>query len=89
MFPAAARSVCLTAPSLSPPALARAAWALHTGGVRDAAPYAAVAVEAGGYFESAQDLEDVVVAVRGGRAVLLKDVASLKDGAPPASSSCA
>ncbi len=45
----------------------------------------AVSVEAGPYFENAQDLADIVVGVRNARPVYLKEVADLRDGAPPAS----
>jgi multidrug efflux pump subunit AcrB len=44
----------------------------------------AVAVEAGPYFENAQDLAELVVGVRNAKPVFLKDVANLRDGAPPA-----
>ncbi len=39
-----------------------------------------IVVEAGGFLESARDLESVVVAERGGRTVRLSDVASVVDG---------
>ncbi|MEQ1516185.1 MAG: efflux RND transporter permease subunit, partial [Usitatibacteraceae bacterium] len=42
-----------------------------------------VAVESGPFFESAADMADLVVGVRGGKPVLLRDVATLRDGAPP------
>ena len=45
----------------------------------------AVAIESGPFFESAQDLSDLVVGVRGGKPVFLRDVAAVRDGAPPAS----
>ena len=44
-----------------------------------------VAIESGPFFESAQDLADLVVGVRGGKPVFLRDVAAVRDGAPPAS----
>ena len=43
----------------------------------------AVAIESGPFFESAQDLADLVVAVRNGRPVFLREVAVVRDGAPP------
>ena len=43
----------------------------------------AVAIESGTFFESAQDLADLVVGVRGGKPVFLRDVAAVRDGAPP------
>ena len=45
----------------------------------------AVAIESGPFFESAQDLADLVVGVHGGKPVFLRDVAAVRDGAPPAS----
>ena len=44
----------------------------------------AVALEAGPYFENAQDLAELVVGVRNAKPVFLQDVANLRDGAPPA-----
>ena len=43
----------------------------------------AVALESGAFFENAQDLSDLVVGVRGGKPVFLRDVATVRDGAPP------
>jgi multidrug efflux pump subunit AcrB len=45
----------------------------------------AVAIESGPFLENAQDLADLVVGVRGGKPVFLRDVAAVRDGAPPAS----
>jgi len=45
----------------------------------------AVAIEAGPFFESAQDIADLVVGVRTGKPVFLRDVALVRDGAPPPS----
>ncbi len=44
----------------------------------------AVALEAGPFLRDAADLADLVVAVRGGRPVFLREVADLRDGALPA-----
>jgi multidrug efflux pump subunit AcrB len=43
----------------------------------------AVTVESGPFFESAQDLVDLVVGVRNGKPVFLREVATVSDGAPP------
>jgi len=45
----------------------------------------AVQVEAGAFFQSARDLGELVVAVRGGKPVFLQDVSTLVDGPLPAS----
>ena len=45
----------------------------------------AVAIESGPFFENGEDLADLVVGVRGGKPVLLRDVADVRDGAPPSS----
>ena len=45
----------------------------------------AVAIESGSFFESAQDLADLVVGVRAGKPVFLREVATVRDGAPPPS----
>ncbi len=48
----------------------------------------AIAIESGPFFEKAEDLADLVVGVSkpvGGRPVFLRDVASMRDGPPPAS----
>ena len=45
----------------------------------------AVAIEAGPFFESAQDIAELVVGVRAGKPVFLRDVAVVRDGAPPPS----
>ena len=42
-----------------------------------------IAVEAGPFFENAQDIADLVVGVRNGKPVFLRDVAAVRDGAPP------
>ncbi|QNP61266.1 efflux RND transporter permease subunit [Paenacidovorax monticola] len=42
-----------------------------------------VAVEAGPFIGSADELADLVVGVHGGKPVFLKDVAELRDGPPP------
>jgi multidrug efflux pump subunit AcrB len=44
----------------------------------------AIQVEAGPYLADAQDVGGVVVAVRGGRPVYLRDIAGVSDGTPPA-----
>ncbi|MBL8521653.1 MAG: efflux RND transporter permease subunit [Betaproteobacteria bacterium] len=44
----------------------------------------AVQVEAGPFIEHARELAEVVVAVRAGRPILLKQVADVRDGPPPA-----
>ncbi|MFD0668785.1 efflux RND transporter permease subunit [Ramlibacter sp. MAHUQ-53] len=44
----------------------------------------AVAVEAGPFLASAAEVADLVVAARGGKPVFLREVASVRDGAPPA-----
>ncbi|WP_395687520.1 efflux RND transporter permease subunit [Caenimonas koreensis] len=44
----------------------------------------AIALEAGPYLRDARDLGDLVVAVRNGRPVDLREVATIRDGAPPA-----
>ena len=46
----------------------------------------ALALEAGPYLGSAREVAEVVVAVREGRPVFLRDVAELRDGAPAANS---
>jgi multidrug efflux pump subunit AcrB len=43
-----------------------------------------IALEAGGFFENAQDVEHLVVASRDGRPLYLRDVADVRDGPPPA-----
>ena len=45
----------------------------------------AVAIESGPFFENGQDLADLVVGVRAGKPVFLRDVADVRDGAPPPS----
>jgi len=45
----------------------------------------AVAIESGPFFESAQDLADLVVGIRAGKPVFLREVATVRDGAPPPS----
>ncbi|HEX4859220.1 MAG TPA: efflux RND transporter permease subunit, partial [Usitatibacteraceae bacterium] len=42
-----------------------------------------VALEAGPWFENAAELAELVVGVRSGKPVYLKDVANVRDGAPP------
>lgn len=42
-----------------------------------------VAIEAGPFIGSADELADLVVGVHGGKSVFLKDVAELRDGPPP------
>ena len=44
----------------------------------------ALALEAGPYLGSAREVAELVVAVRDGRPVFLRDVAEVRDGAPPA-----
>ncbi len=44
-----------------------------------------VAIEAGPYLAQASDVADLVVGVRDGKPVFLKDVAEVRDGPPPAS----
>ena len=44
----------------------------------------AVAIEAGPHLANAREVADIVVSSRGGRPVYLKDVASVRDGPPPA-----
>ena len=44
---------------------------------------ATVKVDAGGFLSSAEDVRDLVVAVRNGRPVYLADVADVVDGTPP------
>ena len=44
-----------------------------------------VAIESGPFFEGAPDLADLVIAVRDRRPVFLRDVAVIRDGAPPPS----
>jgi multidrug efflux pump subunit AcrB len=44
-----------------------------------------VAIEAGPYLAQASDVADLVVGVRDGKPVFLKDVAQVRDGPPPAS----
>ena len=44
----------------------------------------AIALEAGRYLASAQDVADLVVGIHAGQPVFLRDVASAQDGAPPA-----
>jgi len=46
----------------------------------------ALAIEAGPYLGSAREVADLVVAVREGRPVFLRDVAEVRDGAPAATS---
>ena len=41
-----------------------------------------VAIETGDFLQSAQDVADLVLAVRAGKPVYLKEVASVRDGAP-------
>lgn len=43
-----------------------------------------VAVEAGPFLRDARDVGELVVGVRGGKPVFLQDVATVRDGAPPA-----
>ena len=43
----------------------------------------AVMIESGPFFESAGDLADLVVGVRSGKPVFLREVAAVRDGAPP------
>jgi multidrug efflux pump subunit AcrB len=43
----------------------------------------AVAVESGPFLRDARDVEEIVVGVRAGRPVFLKEVATVRDGAPP------
>ena len=43
-----------------------------------------VAIEAGPWLESAAEIAELVVSVQGDRPVFLKDVATVRDGAPPA-----
>ena len=45
----------------------------------------AVAIESGPFFENGEDLADLVVGVRAGKPVFLRDVADVRDGAPPPS----
>ena len=45
-----------------------------------------VAIEAGPYLANARDVAELVVSVRGGKPVFLKDVAAVSDGPLPASS---
>ena len=45
----------------------------------------AIALETGPFLESAQDVADLVLASRGGKPVYLREVATVRDGAPPAS----
>ena len=44
----------------------------------------AIAIETGPYLHSAQDVADLVLASRGGKPVYLREVASVREGAPPA-----
>jgi multidrug efflux pump subunit AcrB len=44
----------------------------------------AVAIEAGPYLRDAREVGELVVGVRGGRPVYLQEVATVRDGAPPA-----
>ena len=44
----------------------------------------AIAVETGPYLHSAQDVAELVLAARGGKPVYLREVAQVRDGAPPA-----
>ncbi len=46
-----------------------------------------VAIETGPFLQSARDVADLVLASRNGRPVTLKDVAQVRDGAPPATRS--
>jgi multidrug efflux pump subunit AcrB len=43
-----------------------------------------IAIESGPFLREARDLEDLVVGVRGGRPVFLREVATVRDGPPPA-----
>ncbi len=43
----------------------------------------AVAIESGPFFESAADIAELVVGVRSGKPVFLRDVANVRDGPPP------
>ncbi|HMN20637.1 MAG TPA: efflux RND transporter permease subunit [Ottowia sp.] len=43
----------------------------------------AIALETGPYLHSAQDVAELVLAVRAGRPVYLREVATVRDGAPP------
>ena len=43
----------------------------------------AVAIESGLFFESAADISELVVGVRSGKPVFLRDVANVRDGPPP------
>ncbi len=43
-----------------------------------------VAIEAGPFLRQASDVADLVVGVRGGKPVFLRDVAAVRDGPPPA-----
>jgi multidrug efflux pump subunit AcrB len=45
----------------------------------------AVAIESGPFLRRASDVADLVVGVRGGKPVFLRDVAAVRDGPPPAS----
>ncbi|MCU0870344.1 MAG: efflux RND transporter permease subunit [Burkholderiales bacterium] len=45
----------------------------------------AVAVESGPFLRDARDVEEIVVGVRAGRPVFLREVATVRDGPPPAS----
>ena len=45
----------------------------------------AVALESGTFLRSAAEVAELVVGVHGGKPVFLRDVASVRDGAPPAS----
>ena len=44
----------------------------------------ALAIETGPYLHSARDVAELVVASRDGRPVVLQDIATVRDGAPPA-----
>ncbi|QTD44154.1 efflux RND transporter permease subunit [Ottowia testudinis] len=44
----------------------------------------AIALETGPFLHSAQDVAALIVTARGGKPVYLRDVATLRDGAPPA-----
>jgi multidrug efflux pump subunit AcrB len=44
----------------------------------------AVAVESGPFLRDARDVEEIVVGVRAGRPVFLREVATVRDGPPPA-----
>ena len=44
----------------------------------------AVAIEAGPFLRDAREIEDLVVGVRDGRPVFLREVATVRDGPPPA-----